>query len=354
MQARWRRIRRPPIGLPANFARARRSQCRPCDNAQRARPGSAACRDRCLLRGRRHRRSGIRCANFAPMASAAIEKHFVAGGDLAMDGARNDIARTQVRRIRVQRRHEAAAILVDQDRAFAAQRFGGERRGIAADATMAVGWNCTNSGSAISAPARAAMPRPSPRDSERIGGDGVKRAQSAGRKNHRRRTEQNEPRGRARAVAREQARNRGRLPSRVRRRGSLPATRSTAFLAHAAASVADDFSAGAIAVDMHDARGGMGGFAAHRQRAVGIAVEGRAIARPDRRSARRLRAQPSLRRRDRTTRRPPRWCRRHGIASCRLRRPLPRCRLAPRHSIRSRRRGHRPAPGRGRAQASAP
>ena len=49
-----------------------------------------------------------------------------------MDGARHDIARREFR-IGVNGRHEAAAGFVDQHRAFAAQRFGRERRGIAAD-----------------------------------------------------------------------------------------------------------------------------------------------------------------------------------------------------------------------------
>ena len=52
--------------------------------------------------------------------------------DLAMDGARHHIARRQFG-IGMDRGHEALALLVDQDRAFAAQRLGGQRRGIAAD-----------------------------------------------------------------------------------------------------------------------------------------------------------------------------------------------------------------------------
>ena len=52
--------------------------------------------------------------------------------DLAMDAAGHDVARSEFGR-RVHAGHEAAARLVDEDGAFAAQGFGGERRGIAAD-----------------------------------------------------------------------------------------------------------------------------------------------------------------------------------------------------------------------------
>ena len=54
------------------------------------------------------------------------------GGALAMQGARNDIAWRKLS-ILVHVEHEAAAGLVDQDRAFAAQRLGGQRGGVAAD-----------------------------------------------------------------------------------------------------------------------------------------------------------------------------------------------------------------------------
>ena len=63
---------------------------------------------------------------------AAIEEHFVAGGDLAMDGAGDDIARRQFAH-RGCAAHETPPGFVDQDRAFAAQGFGGQRRGIAPD-----------------------------------------------------------------------------------------------------------------------------------------------------------------------------------------------------------------------------
>ena len=64
---------------------------------------------------------------------------------------------------------EAAAGLVDQHRALAAQCLG-QQRDLVGDApgplgdpvASAVGWNCTNSRSASEAPARAAIATPSP------------------------------------------------------------------------------------------------------------------------------------------------------------------------------------------------
>ena len=63
---------------------------------------------------------------------AAIEKRAAPGGDLGEHAARHDIARRQLA-ARIDGQHEALAAAVDQRRAFAAQRFGRERRGIDAD-----------------------------------------------------------------------------------------------------------------------------------------------------------------------------------------------------------------------------
>jgi hypothetical protein len=61
-----------------------------------------------------------------------IQKCTAARGDLGEHAARDDVARRQLGKP-VPRRHEALASAIDQYRAFAAQRFGGEWRRIAAD-----------------------------------------------------------------------------------------------------------------------------------------------------------------------------------------------------------------------------
>ena len=71
-------------------------------------------------------------AKAAPTASRRVEISAAPGGDLGKHAARNNVARGQFG-ILVQSRHEAHAGAIDQSRAFAAQGFGGERRGIAAN-----------------------------------------------------------------------------------------------------------------------------------------------------------------------------------------------------------------------------
>ena len=94
--------------------------------------------------------------------------------------------------------------VVDQDGAFAAQRFGRQRRGIAADGDgggmelheFRIGDQ--RAGARRHAQAFAAR-------FQRIGGDGIKRAQPAGGEDHRAGPEQDQPRIGADAVAGEQA-----------------------------------------------------------------------------------------------------------------------------------------------------
>ena len=71
-------------------------------------------------------------AKCAPSAVGRVEERAVAGGDLGEHAARHDIARREFGE-RMPRQHEALALVVDQGRAFAAQRFGRQRRRIAAD-----------------------------------------------------------------------------------------------------------------------------------------------------------------------------------------------------------------------------
>ena len=63
---------------------------------------------------------------------ARIEEGAAAGRDLGEHAARHDVARRELGE-RMERQHEALAGVVDQRRAFAAQRLGRERRRIAAD-----------------------------------------------------------------------------------------------------------------------------------------------------------------------------------------------------------------------------
>ena len=63
---------------------------------------------------------------------AAIEKGTAPAGDLVEDGARNDVARSELG-ARIDRRHEAIAVLVYQRRAFAAQRLRRKRRRVDPD-----------------------------------------------------------------------------------------------------------------------------------------------------------------------------------------------------------------------------
>ncbi len=211
---------------------------------------------------------------------------------------------------------------------------------------MAVGWNWTNSGSAIRAPARAAMPRPSPRASEWIGGDGIKRAEPAGGEDHRPGAEQDQPRVGAAALAGEQAHDPAIFHRQFdgmkafqdpdRRRGQRPRRQG-----------AGNLRSGPVALHMDDAGAGMRRFAPQRQPALSVAVEGRAQSPPDRRCGPGLRAPPDRQYRDRKGRRRPRSCRRHGRASHRLRPPPRRCRPAPRRWSRTGRGAIRPAPGPG-------
>ena len=153
------RVRRQPVGAMragrgdfaagpqarrASCGRARPPRCRPCGNARPARSGSArvagsmpardaACIARSETCRRTARRSPARASRKAPRPAA-----------ISANTPRATMSRGASSACGWTRAHEAFAVAVDQRRAFAAQRFGCERRRIAAD-VMAVGWNCTNS-----------------------------------------------------------------------------------------------------------------------------------------------------------------------------------------------------------------
>ena len=132
MRAGATTLRRRPIIPAARCGRARRRRCRPCDNARPARPGSAAWPDRCRRRMQLAWTVGNLSAKRAPSASrasrnapwpAAISANTpratMSRGASSASGWRASMKRSPLSLIR--------------RRAFAAQRFGGERRGIAAD-----------------------------------------------------------------------------------------------------------------------------------------------------------------------------------------------------------------------------
>ena len=239
----------------------------------------------------------------------------MAGRDLAMDGARDDIARRQLG-VGMHIRHEAAAGLVDQDRAFAAQGLGRERRGIAADVDgggmelheLRIG----DDGAGAGRHAEAFAAR-----FQRIGRHRVERAKAAGRKDDGRTRKKDQPRVGADAGTREQAGDAAVLhrqfdgvkafEQRDRRRGQ-----------RAFGERARNLRAGAVAFDVHDAVGAVRGLAAQRQRAVRLAVERRAKADEIVDACARLARDERGDVADRRGRRPRPSCRRHGSASCRL------------------------------------
>ncbi len=152
--------------------------------ARPASPGSAGRAGRRPRPCRRRTRPGTRRWKCAPTAVAGVQEGAAAGRALGVDGAGHHVARGQLGG-RVVAGHEGAAgprrrrIAPSPRRASVASGAGSRPM------SMAVGWNWTNSGSAIWAPARAARPRPSPRTSGGGGGDGVEAADAAGGQDHR-------------------------------------------------------------------------------------------------------------------------------------------------------------------------
>ncbi len=203
---------------------------------------------------------------------AAIQEHAVAACDLAMDGPRHHIARRQFG-IVMHRRHEALTLLVDQHGAFAAQGFRRQRRGIAADIDcggmkldkFGIGDQCARA--RRHAQAFAAR-------FQRIGGDGIERAQTAGGEDHRACLEQDQPRIRAGSVAGEQAHH---LAVLHRQFDGMKAFHDPdgRRCQRPRGQGARNLRPGPVARDMHDTRPRMRRLAAQRQQAARIAVERR-------------------------------------------------------------------------------
>ena len=109
---------------------------------------------------------------------AAIEESATSAGDLAEHGARHDVARAKLG-VFVHRAHETLPPPIDEQRAFAAQGLGGERRGILANIDggrmkldeLGVGDDRAGAGGDGDALATRLA---------RIGGDGVDLARAAG------------------------------------------------------------------------------------------------------------------------------------------------------------------------------
>ncbi len=173
-------------------------------------------------------------------------------------------------------RHEALAVLIDQRAAFAAQRFGGERRGVAADIErgrvelheFGVGDDGADTG-------RHAHPLPA--GFPGIGGDGIEMADATRAQHH--------------GAGREDGALLRLAGIRTRDDAGDEATLAHQLLDHIAFQHADggggahggdqgfhDRLAGHVALDAHDAALGMGGLARQDQLALEIAVEGHAIA----------------------------------------------------------------------------
>ena len=183
MRAGARTLRRRPRGRRASCGRARPPRCRPCDSARPAQPGSAASPDRCRRRCSWHTRSGIsrRSARRAPGAHRGRRR----GRPRSRRTRRGRRCRAaRVRRADARAGMKRSPLVVDQRRAFAAQRFGRERRRIAADHDRGrvelheFGIGDHGAGARGDRKAEAA-------GLGRVGRDGIEMADAAGREHHR-------------------------------------------------------------------------------------------------------------------------------------------------------------------------
>ena len=110
-----------------------------------------------------------------------VEKGAAPGGDFGEDAARHDVARGKLG-VLVQGGHEAFARAIDQNGAFAAQGFGRQRRGVAAD--IDGGWmELHEFGVSNARPGARRKGQSRAIGLRRIGGQGVKRADAAAGEN---------------------------------------------------------------------------------------------------------------------------------------------------------------------------
>ncbi len=188
--------------------------------------------------------------------------------------ARHDIARRKFC-VRVNGLHEAAARFIDEDCAFAAQRFSCKRCWIAANRNRGRmelhEFSIRDHRTCTRRHAEAFAAR-----FQRVCRHRIERTQSAGCKDHGRRAEQYEPCVRAEAVTREQARDTAIFHCEFDGMKTFEHV-DRAIGERMLRKNARDFRACAIAFHMHDAGGAVRGFAANRERAVCIAIERRAV-----------------------------------------------------------------------------
>ncbi len=110
-----------------------------------------------------------------------VEESAASAGDFGEHAARDDVAGRQFR-VLVQRRHEPLSGAIDQNGALAAQGFGGQRRGIAADVDGG-GMELHEFGVGDPRPGARAHGQRRARRLRRIGGQRIERADAAGRQN---------------------------------------------------------------------------------------------------------------------------------------------------------------------------
>ena len=177
-----------PVEATSPAAHRPGSDVRPCASVQiaahvvmlgRRDRDRLAAPDRCPPRGRSRATLGNFSAKFRADRLRGVEEGAAPGGDFGEDAARDDVARRQFG-VLVQRGHEALARAIDENRALAAQSFGRQRRRIAADVDGGrvelheFGVGDARAGARREGQSRAVGLR-------RIGGEGVKRADAAGR-----------------------------------------------------------------------------------------------------------------------------------------------------------------------------
>ena len=239
-----------------------------------------------IMRGRRHRNRLFRRVDaggdaagmdggefFGEMRAecgGGIEEGAVAGGNFREYAARHNIAGREFGK-RMQPQHETLALDVDQGRAFTAQRFGGQRRRIAADhdrGRMKLHeFRIGDHG----AGARGDR-KPEPAGLGRICRHRIEMPDAAGRQHHRARRNDDRFGGGVGNLPQLQSGNRAILGQQ--RFGEVafdhPDRRR---VAHCFDQRGDDRLAGHVATHMHDAPRGMRGFPADRELALEVAIE---------------------------------------------------------------------------------
>ncbi len=205
---------------------------------------------------------------------ARIEECAAAVGNLREHAAGDDVARGELGE-RMARLHEALAAVVDQCRAFAAQRFGRKRSWVAADHDRGR-VELHEFGIGDHGACARGDRKPQSAGFKRIGRHRVEVTDAAGCEHHRARRDGQRPRrdvvGFAqlqpgdRAVGGQQCFGDETFDHADRRR-----------VAHRFRQRRDDRLAGHVAADMHDAPRRMRGLAADREPAFEVAIEGHAV-----------------------------------------------------------------------------